>query len=357
MLNWFHEEFKFWSRDDIRGGLNDSRFNEHFHQLDSCRNTLINMSSEATAAECLFQVTQFFDLYKSGYFLHRTDPIAQAVGNLQLNGGDRFNIYRIQTCLFKGHGLDAGQAVVAASVISYLKSLNGVEFGIEALDRAIHDRLAIWSKEYVDEAAKWSEHLESHREISERGKGAVIDANAALDTAKTGVTNLLKELTDDVAATKKRLNEEMVLKAPVEYWTARAKSQMDTGTKLFGASIAAGLVGGILLTWSTSSIFSKPTPPTLLEFIPHILPAVLLLWLLRLLVRFALQRFALAADAQERVVLTKTFLAYEKVEGLEFKSEERLIMLNALFRGATKADFDDAAPASIMDRIIDKMKP
>ena len=80
-----------------------------------------------------------------------------------------------------------------------------------------------------------------------------------------------------------------------------------------------------------------------------------LAWIVRILNKIFLQNLALLADARHREVLIKLFLAIQLEAGSRPDERERILILNALFRGLGDSKEEDVAPPSLLD-LIQKSK-
>ena len=79
------------------------------------------------------------------------------------------------------------------------------------------------------------------------------------------------------------------------------------------------------------------------------LPALLLIWFLRIVGKDIARHNDLEADASERVAMVQTFLALE-YKG-EAGKEERVLVLANLFRPSA-ITHDDAAPSTLLDIVL-----
>lgn len=77
-------------------------------------------------------------------------------------------------------------------------------------------------------------------------------------------------------------------------------------------------------------------------------PVLLLAWILRLILKLAMQQNSLAIDASMRSTMINVFVAL-KAEGETVEAEERLVMLNSIFRPLGATSGDDVHPPSLAD--------
>jgi len=147
---------------------------------------------------------------------------------------------------------------------------------------------------------------------------------------------------ESIQAVEQSYREAMALQAPVEYWNAKA-----------GAHRIAERAARIRLQWffptalvlivgmfvaSAAYLLTVPTadlPPGLYFIASAGLAAAagLLFWIGRLLTKLYLSEHHLRHDAEERAVMTTTYLALTAEQAAS--ETDRQIVLNALFRGTS----------------------
>lgn len=184
-----------------------------------------------------------------------------------------------------------------------------------------------------------------------------------------------------IEATDEAFQARMELQAAVSYWANKAskhEGQLATQKATlinyickggFGAAVAFVLAFMLMLEMSGVNslpvIDLTPNDTQPLSATPFILIAgflgtalTALIWAARILVRNYLTERHLIADAEERRVMTMTYLALVN-EGAALPQEDRLVILNALFRQATDASSSDDASyevafPALMARLIDR---
>jgi len=143
---------------------------------------------------------------------------------------------------------------------------------------------------------------------------------------------------------------EIQLKAPVSYWEDNKKFHRDRAN-IFGiASIVISPVIFAFITWVGWEVLS--TENVVWGKVGVIVFATsLAIWLIRILVRMYLSHTHLELSSQERVIMTKSYLALLS-EGGASSPEERQLVLQSIFRpAATGLITDDAAPPNIIELI------
>jgi hypothetical protein len=159
----------------------------------------------------------------------------------------------------------------------------------------------------------------------------------------------------------------MRLKAPVDYWRAKAAShESKSGIYRNVAAIYAVVIVCCTISiiyWLShlglELVARVGSQPYALLFIgvTGLTLASLLLWTERILVKLYLSEHHLAIDARERETMAQTYLALTADKAAT--DEDRVVVLSALFRptadGVVK---DDAAPdlsvPALLSKILDK---
>lgn len=202
----------------------------------------------------------------------------------------------------------------------------------------------------------------------------VSDLKASIDTSSADGALKIKGVSDDIQeareqaskeldAFKVRYEEKARLHLPTEYWAKK-------GTRHFGSAIAAflvfvGVIAGVgylvlehfgqiwshlkdLQSNSAGSIVSV----TGLAFVT--MPAIAFFWILKHISRVFVENLAQSNDAAQRRVMMQTYLALVGDPTAKVSDQERLLVLNALFRPSATHGSDDAPPASLIDLILKK---
>lgn len=171
-----------------------------------------------------------------------------------------------------------------------------------------------------------------------------------------------KELLIDALA--RRYREHITIEKPAEVWT----KQFDAKTKqwqlwlsIFVVIVVATL--GVLLYWHSefanwvNGLSQNATGTLSLAGLATItLPALLYAWVLRSISRLFIQNLSLADDAMHRSVLATTYLGLVDNKEVGILPEERVLILNALFRPLPMSAPDEGPPSSLVEMITAKSK-
>tara|TARA_R110002051_G_scaffold121965_1_gene195063 strand:+ start:172 stop:1356 length:1185 start_codon:yes stop_codon:yes gene_type:complete len=192
----------------------------------------------------------------------------------------------------------------------------------EALKHARH-RTVSWTRKL---SGVWDRQRRSAREAHEIAVNAINETKAAYD-------------------------EFMHLKAPADYWSKKAArhqtAEDHARTRLYMFFPTALFILGLAFT-ITAIILLRPGPshPTPVYFVVSAGLATfagVVFWIGRLLTRLYLSEHHLRKDAEEREVMTTTYLALTRDQAAEEK--DRHIILSALFRNSADGIVKDDGSA------------
>lgn len=190
-----------------------------------------------------------------------------------------------------------------------------------------------------------------------------------------------QETINDINNVKKAYAEEMKLKASVQYWSEKKDGHSNRRKEAFEHIRNFGILGGVVgvfVFWLAITFMLEASGVNVFDWIvinpPEgraialstyvVVTAALgtvltvLFWTARVLVRHYLTERRLEGDADERCVMTKTYLALISEGAAE--DEDRLVILNALFRpspdqpsGGDDSGADIALPA-LLAKLMDQ---
>jgi len=166
----------------------------------------------------------------------------------------------------------------------------------------------------------------------------------------------VNQANDDLQSMRKSLLEELSMRAPVKYWSDKAKSHGNSARRLgWAVALASALLLDAVLgiIWIIIRI-SGGQKPELWELGSAALVTGLLLYLLRIIVKIQLSHLHLSTDAEQRAVMVQTYLSLEHHKEIMTK-EDRHLILEALFRpvgaGLVK---DDQSSLSVIEFLLSK---
>ncbi|WP_116870533.1 DUF6161 domain-containing protein [Vibrio splendidus] len=216
----------------------------------------------------------------------------------------------------------------------------------------ILDKESKKQKQAVLDIEEIKKRLESNLKIELENK--LKHANESYDES---VDNLNERFIEEQEATKKRFESfreayetQMKLKAPVKYWTENCDHHKESAKKFGIASVLLSLLIFLPIAYVAWEILASEQvvwgKVGVVAFTTS-----LAIWLIRVLVRMYLSHNHMQMNSRERVVMTQAYLALIS-EGGASSSEERNLVLQAIFRPvSTGIITDDAAPNNIIELI------
>ncbi|BDI60760.1 DUF6161 domain-containing protein [Qipengyuania nanhaisediminis] len=210
--------------------------------------------------------------------------------------------------------------------------------------------------ERVDKEA--SERIESNIELVERASGI---ARRIFDKKRERWKAVQLEwqkaadkAVQDIRATEAAYLEFMKLKAPVEYWEGKATEHETREGKartllywyfpltILAMLIAFGGAGWFLVSHPNTEATQAPIALYVVISGGLLLFSTIAFWIGRILTKLYLSEHHLRNDAEERAVMTTTYLALTSENAAT--DEDRQIVLNALFRATPDGIVKDDGP-------------
>lgn len=180
--------------------------------------------------------------------------------------------------------------------------------------------------------------------------------SAEVENAKNHINKLRTDTESDIETFRAALRSQMGLKEPAIYW--RKKARNHTWAMWGGIISFLVLVGSLVAfaVYEAPKILRELPRDTagnlyLAELIVFTIPALAYFWLMRYAGRFFVANHSAAADARLRATMAETFLALAAARESGIGDAERLIILQALFRGHPQSRDEDAPPSNLLDII------
>lgn len=177
----------------------------------------------------------------------------------------------------------------------------------------------------------------------------------AMSTIEKSSQALKKEETDwgtftgsaqrEWEALRNTFETQLRLKSPVKYWQELADTTSRVANRsLFWFLASATVIIGVVIVFGPDfleyvSASNNIGPFTTMAFVS--VPALTALWGLKHVARLFVTNMERSADARLRETMTTTFLALAKEGAATIDQQERLLILEALFRRPTPAPSDD----------------
>lgn len=174
------------------------------------------------------------------------------------------------------------------------------------------------------------------------------------DTRQEKLDQFIDESDKKIEAWKKAHREEINLKEPVTFWSAKQRSSLIAWIVLGIVFIAGLVVSGRILVDQSHSIYEGLKVGDKIEYwrvAAMLLLGGLAFWFLRILSKIFLSQLHAWSDAQERVTMVQTYLSLLQ-DGKGLGTEDRRLILEALFRPAPSGIIkDDGVPPAMFDMI------
>lgn len=207
---------------------------------------------------------------------------------------------------------------------------------------------------------EWQTKLNNVHETHEENERARAELFAGILENNKTERNTQQKHFDDLEGKYKAIQS---AKVPTAYWKTKQTRHKRLAIGFGIASVIVGVIGVIIITCisvsSRSDVSHIYDVWHLLSFsFPTLVMAIAVYWTVRILVKLCLTNIHLGADANERVVMTKTFIAMLVDEDTTstITTHGVHIILEPLFRHAPIGLVAyDGSPQSLFDKIM-KMK-
>lgn len=181
-------------------------------------------------------------------------------------------------------------------------------------------------------------------------------------TERTARADQDAKMTVEMEALKNAYNESMRLQAPVQYWNDKARAHQTAERRavvhlrwffplaVVGLGASFGGAAALLLKEQSGSV-----PTTIYFILSTGLAAIaaVTFWIGRILTKLYLSEHHLRHDADERAVMTTTYLALTKEKAAE--ESDRQIILSALFRATSDGIVKEEGPDLSVATLIAKL--
>jgi len=159
---------------------------------------------------------------------------------------------------------------------------------------------------------------------------------------------------DNLSNLENTYHKQLQLEAPATYWADRKYWH-----KVFSILSATAFLAGLLLAFR----YGLEHAQALIDFLPKAkdgtvglggiavltLPAAAVAWALRIFTRTFSNNLNLSTDAAQRETMITTYLALANDPKANLRDEERILILNAIFRPSESQAADDAPPPNLME--------
>lgn len=221
----------------------------------------------------------------------------------------------------------------------------------EALDQAFGQVTVALAEARANIDAAKAEATRLAEEFQNTQKDFRDDIKNTLQKAGEDFAAEVKQGEDQLQAIAKTYDDKLALQAPVTYWETKQKKHLTAIRWLIPITVLVmvlsvlGIVAAIhyLLPTVTPGSFPEPWKLGLILIV-----VTMVIWITRLLIKVLLSHVHLHTDAQERRILTNTYLSLIR-SNETLNDENRTLILQILFRPAATGIVDDGGPATPME--------
>ncbi len=189
-------------------------------------------------------------------------------------------------------------------------------------------------------------------------EGATTEGLAKLTELTQGTELARGQASAELDAFKARYEEKARLHLPTEYWAQKGTRHFSVAILAFVVFVCAILGTGYLALehfsplWDHLKELQTNSAGALISvtgLAVVTIPAVAFFWILKHISRVFVENLAQSNDAGQRRVMMQTYLALVGDPTAKVSDQERLLVLNALFRPSVSHGSDDAPPSNLLD--------
>jgi len=231
--------------------------------------------------------------------------------------------------------------------------------GVEGLRSDYQAELSLLKK-------KFDETQTDFDRFFEKVNKAHLDENATFANMEAAWIEKTKSTFDGINTQWEKMqltfNTQLALRAPTTYW----KEQSESSRHRLWASAAVFVVAGALslgafLYWGLPYLANPGAADksVILHVLPIVIPAFIVIWIMKILSKLMSGYLQRADDANERRVMVMTFLALMNKDdsgAALVNDQDRILILHALFRPSAVSPTDDAPPVHWFDLLTSRMQ-
>ena len=255
----------------------------------------------------------------------------------------------------------------------------GTDKTIKAIDQHVKETFGSWEEQL---AIHQNDHFDAVTTIKDK-KQKITDEHTRQETE---FDELKKSYKTQFSEFEKFYKEGLRAKAPVKYWQLKSWKHSTIGVLLIAAFIL-GSVGAANFGFQLGNEFSDAIREAISgtsveaqqsgenaaesalrtdvsvsliqlafsKFLVLLVPGFFAVWVLRIVLKVALNNLAIADDARHRVTMVETFLSLmEHTDKLD--EADRILMLQSLFRPLPGSSDDDIGPPNWFDVMMQQIK-
>lgn len=304
-------------------------------------------------------------LYSGGHMVRADHEFARIAANIAAKDGDVAGAAAFATLL----GIDVPpSSVMLRGMVSALLTRHGVDVNSPRIvERAISDVNQHASNDRQKSLTEWREVTENANSFLKHSEQELQALTATFaDQREVTFRNFndsANAAIDKISNTEAAYREQMRLQAPVEYWESKAASHASALRNSRRVLLAYTSIGSVALVaalyWLTTSAINVADRTSLdaAVILKHAAIGAIVttigFWVGRVLLRIYLSDRHLLTDAEERIAMTKTYLALAN-EG-KVEATDRALVLAPLFRSASDGIVKDDGPDASIPALLAKL--
>ena len=337
----------FWSKIEV-GGLARDVLDRQIELPTKIRDALNGAEQfpDSDQPETLREIEKLFERYADYASLCSKSPVGQQIldGNQRRHGFLKVGMLASTLRIPTEDVLDFGQGDEQQSAMI----LSGYAIGEMRNVVKRSDIADVQSRmdKQLSKMATIVERAETNREEIENHGKRVTDELERQREAQQSQWNEFHTAADEEWQSLRRVFEEHLrLEAPATYWKNRASRTFQAAmASLIGFGTLAAAFIWTIMEFGPDFLETLAQHKDIGDFATLTMvsiPALTALWILRHIGRLFVTNFERSGDATMRQTMTTTFLALTKEGSEKITAEERLIVLEALFRAPTPSRGDD----------------
>jgi|GEM_PF-2845884 len=231
--------------------------------------------------------------------------------------------------------------------------------GVEGLRSDYQAELSLLKNKFDETRTDFDKFFEKVNE-------AHLDENATFANMEAAWVEKTKNTFDGINTQWEKMqltfNTQLALRAPTTYW----KDQSESSRHRLWASAGVFVITGALSLWAFLCwglpYLANPAPAdksVILHVLPIVIPAFIVIWIMKILSKLMSGYLQRADDANERRVMVMTFLALMNKDdsgAALVNDQDRILILHALFRPSAVSPTDDAPPVHWFDLLTSRMQ-
>jgi len=367
LAKWAEKERDFWNeidgRIDGRGPfspcLRSKDFANHADSLRAEARSFGGTDSSDQKEQILEKINRYIHLYTDGVI-----PASQTAEAIEINKLSEIDPDAASVALFiarkgfRGMSRNQNERVSFEQIVDPLSFMGAWEIVRESSIN-VKNSLEAQKKSLSNLRSRWDANIFGLREKADLFEKSSFER--ALRILRLTAERMRKHrrlFAQHQAAMlkmEKAFSTEMQLRAAEKFWSNKRRLNRKREKLAFQRLCAVGGIGFIVLMiayWIISGAFIPRNGIDFSQAVVYLIPTLIYIWLLRIIASDYRSNKNLADDAEEREAMVMTFKALEYENRV--KDEERLVVLNALFRPHGESA-EETVPIPVWEAVVSRV--